>query len=411
MVNNYSDSEMLQFLKKQYKIDAATIKQQMEMKKKEMYLGMHKYKIWQASDGYWKTKLPNETDGKFTKLVKKKNKDDLDDKIVEYYEANYPQYAFGYYYDVWVDRQRKCGRSDNTIYKYQSEYKRFFEGYPIEDTDIRIITDEYLSNHLCTVVREKQIRWKALKDVFYNVNGIFKKAMRDRIITENPCDYIDLPLFRHLCYNPPPKSTKERILSSAESKALLDKIHNPQVANTNVMTGFAIEFAMYTGMRVGEISALSWNDIDTDDGVIIINHSEKRNKLTKEVTISNTKNGKFRVFPITEEIAELLNRIEGCEKENGWYGEYIFQDQNGRITSDQISASIRRRTESREFSNTKSIHAIRRTVNSYLRCNGVSTTVASSLLGHTERVNEQNYTYDVKDIDQKRQMIEQALKI
>ena len=54
-----------------------------------------------------------------------------------------------------------------------------------------------------------------------------------------------------------------------------------------------------------------------------------------------------------------------------------------------------------EFSSVKSIHAIRRTFNSNLKCNGVSTTVASSLLGHTERVNEQNYTYDVTGMAEK----------
>ena len=59
-----------------------------------------------------------------------------------------------------------------------------------------------------------------------------------------------------------------------------------------------------------------------------------------------------------------------------------------------------------EFSSIKSIHAIRRTVNSRLKCSGVSTTVASSLLVHTERVNEQNYTYDILGINEKKLIIE-----
>ena len=46
------------------------------------------------------------------------------------------------------------------------------------------------------------------------------------------------------------------------------------------------------------------------------------------------------------------------------------------------------------------------TVNSRLKCSGVSTTVASSLLGHTERVNEQNYTYDIWGINEKKSIIE-----
>jgi integrase len=68
-------------------------------------------------------------------------------------------------------------------------------------------------------------------------------------------------------------------------------------------------------------------------------------------------------------------------------------------------------TLTKEFENAKSIHAMRRTLNSNLKCNGVSTTVAAALLGHTERVNEENYTYDVSSISEKRQMIEMAGKI
>ena len=406
----YSDADVLHFIKEKYKIDMFTIESEIDMDVKNTYLEMHKYKIWQAPDGYWKTKLPN-SDGKFTKLVKKKEKADVEDEIVRYYQFNQPQYTFKKYYDVWVERQRKCGRSDNTIYKYRVEYKRFFAGYPIENIDIRMINEETLSDHFCTVIKEKQIRWKALKGMFYNVSGVFKKAIKDRILAENPCDFVDLPLLQHLCYNPLPKSAKERTLSSKEANVLLDKIHHPKALNTNIVAGFAIEFAMYTGMRIGEIAALSWNDIDFEEGIITICHSEKRNRLTNEIYIDSPKNGKFRFFPITKEINELFNRITEYEKANGYYGEFVFQNKDGRLTSDRIAAVMRRKTRTPEFYNAKSIHTIRRTVNSNFKCNGISTTVASSLLGHTERVNEANYTYDIQDINLKRQMIENALHI
>ena len=47
------------------------------------------------------------------------------------------------------------------------------------------------------------------------------------------------------------------------------------------------------------------------------------------------------------------------------------------------------------------IHAFRRTVNSKMRCEGVSATVAAALLGHSPDVNEQYYTYDISDIKEK----------
>ena len=76
-----------------------------------------------------------------------------------------------------------------------------------------------------------------------------------------------------------------------------------------------------------------------------------------------------------------------------------------------FSKCARAKTRSDDFTNQKSIHAIRRTLNSNMRCAGVSATAASSLLGHTVRVNEYNYTYDTIDMSTKKMYIEKAGKI
>ncbi len=49
----------------------------------------------------------------------------------------------------------------------------------------------------------------------------------------------------------------------------------------------------------------------------------------------------------------------------------------------------------------RGVHAFRRTVNSKMRCEGVSATVAAALLGHSPDVNEQYYTYVISNIEEK----------
>lgn len=171
------------------------------------------------------------------------------------------------------------------------------------------------------------------------------------------------------------------------------------------MANFAIEMALLTGMRVGELAGLMWEDIIYSDNYIYIRHSEKYNRATKEHFISTTKNGRERMFPLTNQIKELLARIREYEETKGYLCDFVFADASGRLGKGKISDSMRNKTMSKEFSSIKSIHAIRRTFNSRLKCDGVSTTVASSLLGHTERVNDQNYTYDVVSIGQKLEII------
>ena len=56
--------------------------------------------------------------------------------------------------------------------------------------------------------------------------------------------------------------------------------------------------------------------------------------------------------------------------------------------------------------NTKGIHAYRKTLNSKMRCAGVSTTVAAALLGHSEAVNIKYYSFDMSSLEDKREIIE-----
>ena len=407
MSNNYiSDSELLQFAIESGMINPVIAAQKYEMANRQKLLDQHKGKIWLAKDGYWKTKVPKGDGSKDKRLIKKRNRSDVENEIIKHYETlSQKDLRFKHKFDAWVERQKICGRSENTILKYESDYRRFFEGYPIEQYNINEIDEEVLSEHIKQVLEDKKIRWLALKDIMGYVNGVFEKAVRDRTIIENPCKYIDLMMFKRFCYMPPVKTTSERTLSDKDIHTLIYNIQHPKAANVNYISCFAIEMALYTGMRVGELSALMWEDVILSEGIMVIRHSEKYDRISRKSYVTITKNGKERVFPITPEITDLLKRIVDYETDRGWQGDFVFQDSKGRLTKSKISDSMRNHTMSNEFSGVKSIHAIRRTINSKMKCNGVSATIASSLLGHTERVNDSNYTYDISDMDTKRAIV------
>jgi integrase len=275
--------------------------------------------------------------------------------------------------------------------------------------DIRNITDAIIFEHFKKVAIKKEIPYKAVKEAFGYVKGVFRKSIIDKIIKpeDDPCVYVDIQLLKKHCISKV-KTAKERTLSDYERAVLLDKIHHPRSNNANPIVNFAVELSLYTGMSVGELSALRWCNIDEENNCIIIKEAEVYDPENKEYSISLTKNDKIRFFPITEKIKEIFSKIKAYEIKNGFYGEYVFQDSKGRIHARRISESVRNKTMSSEFVNTKSVHAIRRTLNSNLRCNGVSATVASSLLGHTQKVNEMNYTYDVFEMKEKAELIKKA---
>lgn len=162
-----------------------------------------------------------------------------------------------------------------------------------------------------------------------------------------------------------------------------------------------------TGFRVGELAALRWDRIYDDH--IHIDLSEKYNRVKKEYYITSTKNGKERDYPLTPEIQVLLKRVYDVEKKYGYLSEYVFSNENGRIHARTISESARSASIYMGMES-KSIHTYRRTISSKLKCGGVPTVVVASLMGHTEEVNEHNYTYDVTDKKYKKEIIENITK-
>ena len=51
------------------------------------------------------------------------------------------------------------------------------------------------------------------------------------------------------------------------------------------------------------------------------------------------------------------------------------------------------------------ITALRKTINSNLRRNGVPVTIVASMLGHMEEVNNKYYTYDTSNLSERQKII------
>ena len=173
------------------------------------------------------------------------------------------------------------------------------------------------------------------------------------------------------------------------------------------MPPYAIELAIYTGMRVSELSTLKWSDID--DTCISINKSAKHNRLKNEFFIGKTKTKKSRVYPVDEQITNLLKRIKHVQEEHGILCEWIFTDGNGSYTHSRNITDCMTRLCREQNLNGGGINKLRKTTSSDLQHTGAPKTVVASMLGHTIEVievNEKYYTYDVSNLDEKKKVIQ-----
>jgi len=384
-----------------------TIKAEMKMQKRKETIAKHPHSIWQGKNGYWYTHIG---EGKDRKKVKRKTKESIEDMLFEMYDDTN---SFKEYFEIWMERQKTCGRSDNTIYKYKTDYARFIEGKDFENLKIDDVTEEDISKLYTEIFSgEKKYTYKCMRELLGYLKGVFTKAMRDKVIRDNPCDYFDIEMFQKYAKIDNYLFDDERILSSFESKALIERLDKKQHDDPCYIPQYAVRLSILTGMRVGELAGLLWEDVLFERKMIIIRHSEKYNRLTKEKTIESTKTHKIRTFPMTDEIYSLLQNVKEREESQGWLSESVFSDYRGRISATVISECMRTYTSyDSRFKSAKSIHANRRTFNSRLKEAGGSDVVASSLIGNTIQCNNSHYTYDTTELRYRAELVKKASSI
>ena len=392
-------------------LDISIISKEIEMKRKRELLAMHPYEVTQLPNGKWQTYFPDEKKGRV--LKRRKTISEINDIIIEYWENHEHQeiikdLTFKEAYHKYINFQyEKVKVSPNTYCKYQSNYKRFFENTEFNDSLINSIDSEDIRAYITSITKEKGLRIKALKELMSLLKGTFKYCFAKKYINENPIIYIETKEFTKYCIKPVVRK-EDRVLINSEPIQLYNEIIKRIQKNKYYMGNYAVLLSLYTGMRVGELAALSWEDIYED--YIIVRNEEIFNRITKEVTIEDyTKNRAERIIPITDNIKNVLEQIKEVQSNYKYSPQYLFNKKDGtKMTAHQISDIVMKRTKQAGFTKRKSVHAIRRTVNSSLIQNGVPTVTRISLMGHTAEVNENNYSYDLTDIKIQKKLLSEG---
>lgn len=411
--------DLLKYAVENGMIDLSYVQEQVEMNRRKLLLSKHPYSIWKGNDGKWYTYLPNVEKGRI--LKKRTSEKAIEDLVVEFYSIQSVcdskvhkknekmENRFDLNFEAWKNKQIAYGVSNNTVSRYEYDYKRFFSGTEFEKMDIRDITEEDITIFIISKIKELNLKEKAGKTLWGYISGVFRSARINKRIIDNPCQYVDTKVFFKF-YNKESKPVDRRVLSNDEIDMLMMRIKSDHEEKPWYMPSYAVELSVYTGMRVGELAGLKWGNIFMDEKYITISKSEKYDRLTKEYYMSSTKTGKSRRFPISDEIMDLFHRIIKVQNEYGSYEDFIFSTADGQVHGKTISDCMRNKCIQIGMEQTKGIHAIRRTVNSRMRCAGVSSTVAASLLGHTEEVNNSNYTYDITGMKYKMEVIQKINK-
>lgn len=179
-----------------------------------------------------------------------------------------------------------------------------------------------------------------------------------------------LPKIKHLKV----PQQKYDFLSPEESDLLLN--------HANAMMRDLILLALHTGLRFGELIALTWQDINFSKNIITISKSVSRGLL------GSTKNNKLRHIPLTSEVNIMLENRKLHSQSNlifpNRYGNFLIQERC-RIWLHQVC----------ESANLRNIgwHTFRHTFASRLAENNISMRTIQELLGHSDTNTTMRYAH------------------
>ena len=353
-------------------------------------------------DGKWKTYV--DEDGKRKEVVRK-TREELYEHLYEFYKAaDTAAMTFEQAFEHLMQRKKdELNRSYATILDYRRYFSYLSE--TLKKTPLVEITESDLRTWLVKSYLPTKPKESALRKMLQLLKQIFDYGMRKRICYDNPAQYLRLDDYVKDC-NLKKKRPEEREFSKKEIALLrsdaLATANNPR----SLMRLFAIE----TGLRAGELSALLWSDIDDAD--IHIHRQQLLDKSSGHQVfydVEYTKDERThphggRYIPRTSgvnEVLELAKKLSGAS-------EYIFHDKTGKPISKSSYMLHLRRSCDRLGIATRNNHAFRVARNSLLFDFGLAATDRALLLGHDVQTNERYYSvYDQRNLDEIRKKLKE----
>lgn len=137
-----------------------------------------------------------------------------------------------------------------------------------------------------------------------------------------------------------------------------------------------VRVAAYTGLRLGELLALRWRDVDFDRAVLTISRAMSAGVET------STKSGRVRRVPLPAQASSALQRL----LQRGDFtapGEFVFVDRVGRPLN---SVTVRKRyKQARDATGARPLrfHDLRHTYGSLLAAAGVDLVTIKETMGHS----------------------------
>ena len=294
--------------------------------------GVHKNKICQTADGRFKTHNPQ---------VIKKTKLELLIALYEYYFHKTPlntrrRNTIKTLYPQWLKEYNiliaQGHRSVGSKRHYEGDYRKHLAGSELENKDITKITYQEIKNYYAGITANQTITRKNLNNVKTLINHIFDYARDKNLPVINTHDIRTLDL-----------SCKE---TDNEDKVYSDEERNEVLKvciSRNDVYSRCIGLMFCLCVRVGEMKALKWSDVDFENKRVFIHRSMiqiKEDGVYKEKCVDRTK-GRKKKCNRYQNLSDLAIFFLKEQRKETAFSEYVFVSNGHPLQTNMVNRKLK----------------------------------------------------------------------
>lgn len=196
--------------------------------------------------------------------------------------------------------EQKVEIKDRTKHKYKTEYDRWVSKTWLGKKKIKSIVKSDIVKFYKDLKNDGYSNG-TIKCIHKYIGGALNMAYEDDLIRKN---------YAASCIEPYLEQNKLDALSKEETSKFLE---TAEKMNQGLHYLLAFKLMLMTGMRVGEITGLTWDDVNLKERYLDVNHQfilgDANSRTTYHIDSPKTFTGKRRV-PISDDLYELLKELK-----------------------------------------------------------------------------------------------------
>lgn len=272
---------------------------------------------------------------------------------------------FSEWFESWMNENLKNKVKPTTFSIYSNMAKNYLIPY---FSKIRMKQfDKQMIQTFVDILEEQELSSGYIRNLFNLLQKGLKEAERQGYTDQDLLKYVVLPRV---------KSKPVQALSLSEQRQL-------ERAALKVESCSATILALYSGMRIGEISGLKWSDIDFDQEIIYVKRTvyriskiKEHNKKTILVEGSPKTEGSQRAIPMSKNLKNYL-----IEKKKRADCDYVVSSNGNGVEPRTINYRFKKTLKDAGIKDTH-FHSLRHTFATRCLEQGADIASLSRLLGH-----------------------------